>query len=206
MNYLYFMKSTEKRIVERIEKTGGQSLFFTEDFREYGTPEAVKIALHRLVKKNVLQRLTRGVYAKPVYSQSLNLEMLPDIEEVARAIANRDKAKVIPTGSYAMNALGLSTQVPIKPVYLTNATPRKIKIGNTEVVFKRTTVKNLSFKSELCMLVVQALREIGRGKVTDEEENVIIKKLEKVEYTKLKHDIAIAPQWMAEIMAKALPK
>jgi hypothetical protein len=172
----------------------------------YGTPGAIKVSLHRLVKKNILIRLGRGIYAKPEFSKLLNIEVLPGIEEIARAIAKRDRAKIIPTGSYALNALGLSTQVPMKLVYLTDATARKVKIGKTEIVFKRTTSKNLSFKSELCMLVVQAFKEIGNGKVTIKDELKVIDMLKKEDYQKLKHDIAIAPQWIAEIMAKALPK
>lgn len=200
------MKNTEKQIADKIANAGKDSIFFTEDFRVYGTAEAVKVALHRLVKRNILNRLARGIYVKPEYSKLLNLEVLPSIEEVAKAIARRDRAKIIPTGSFALHALGLSTQVPMKIVYLSDATARKIKIGNTEIVFKRTTAKNLSYKSELCMLVVQALKEIGKDLVTEEEGHKIVELLKQEGYKKLKNDIAIAPQWIAEIMAKALPK
>jgi len=200
------MKNTEENILTEINKKNKQHVFFTEDFRQYGTASAVKVALHRLVKRNILSRLGRGIYAQPEYSKLLNLELLPDIEKIAKAIAKRDRAKIIPTGSYALHALGLSTQVPMKLVYMTDATARKVMIGNTEIVFKRTAAKNLSYKSELCMLVVQALKEIGNGKVSKEEELKVVDLLNKEEYHKLKHDIAIAPQWIAEIMVKALPK
>lgn len=200
------MKNTEKQIADKIANVGKDSIFFTEDFRVYGTADAVKTALHRLVKRNILNNLARGIYARPEYSKLLNLEVLPGAEKVAEAIAKRDKARIIPTGSFALHALGLSTQVPMKIVYLTDATARKIKIGNTEIVFKRTTAKNLSYKSELCMLVVQALKEIGKDLVTEEEGHKIVELLKQEEYKKLKNDIAIAPQWIAEIMAKALPK
>ncbi len=90
-------------------------------------------------------------------------------------------------------------------VYLTDGEPRKIKIGKATITFKRTAPKNLNYKNELCMLVVQALKEIGNGKVRDEEKEKVIKLLKQVEYKKLKYDIALAPQWIAEIMAKALP-
>ncbi len=56
------------------------------------------------------------------------------------------------------------------------------------------------------MLTVQALKAIGQGKVTTDEEEKLIEKLKKEDYKKLRHDITLAPQWIAEIMAKALPQ
>ncbi|MGM0498421.1 MAG: DUF6088 family protein [Bacteroidota bacterium] len=109
-----------------------------------------------------------------------------------------------PFSREAYEALGLSTQVPMKLIYYTDATPRKIKLKHGEIIFKRTTSKNLNYKSEIAMLVVQALKEIGKGNQTIEEEKKILSHLKKVDVKHLKHDISIAPQWIAEIMAKAL--
>jgi len=200
------MENTEKQITEIIRRAKKETIFFTEDFRETGSAEAVKVALHRLVKRNAIQRLARGIYARPEFSPLLGKEVFPDFQEVAKAVARRDRARIIPTGSYALNALGLSQQVPMKVVYLTDGSPRVLTIGKAKVTFKKTTPRNLSFLSELSMLVVQALKEIGQGKVTDEEKAKIIDLLRREEYQKLKHDISIAPQWIAEIMSEALPK
>ncbi|MBW6533938.1 MAG: type IV toxin-antitoxin system AbiEi family antitoxin domain-containing protein [Mariniphaga sp.] len=199
------MKSIEQQITKEIQRTGEETIFFTEDFMQHGTPDAVRIALFRLVNKNIITRLARGVYAKPGYSRLLNKETVPGVEAIVKAIAQRDRAKIIPTGVYALNALGLSTQVPMNFVFLTDGTPRKLKIGKATITFKRTVPKNLSYKNELCMLVVQALKEIGNGKVTEQEKEKVIKLLKQVDYKELKHDIALAPQWIAEIMAKAIP-
>jgi len=199
------MESIEQQIAKEIQRTGEETIFFTEDFMQHGTPDAVRIALFRLVNKNIITRLARGVYAKPGYSRLLNKETVPGVEAIVKAIAKRDRAKIIPTGVYALNALGLSTQVPMNFVFLTDGTPRKLKIGKATITFKRTVPKNLSYKNELCMLVVQALKEIGNGKVTEQEKEKVIKLLKQVDYKELKHDIALAPQWIAEIMAKAIP-
>ena len=199
------MKNTEKQIIERINKAPGQTIFFTGDFRGLGSPEAIKVALHRIVKRNVVSRLARGIYTKPEFSKLLNTAVKPGVEAVAKAIAKRDMAKIIPTGSYALNAIGLSTQIPMNFVYLTDGEPRKIKVGEATITFKRTAPKNLSYKNSLCMLVVQALKEIGNGKVNEAEKMKVTELLKQVDYDELKHDIALAPQWIAEIMGKALP-
>ncbi len=196
--------STVDKIEKKIKRLKQGAIVFTEDFQEYGSPGAVKVALHRLTKKGILVSLARGVYAKPKFSKLLNKEVLPGAEEVAKAIAKRDKAKIIPTGVFALNALGLSTQLPLKLVYLTDGSPRKIKIGNQTIYFKKTTPKNLALKGNISKLVVQALKEIGKNKATKQELKKIQNLLLKEDKQDLKHDIAIAPQWIAELMAKAL--
>ena len=162
------------------------------------------MALHRIVKKGLLHNLARGIYAKPTFSKLLNQNVLPGAEEVAIAIAKRDKARLLPTGAHAQNALGLSTQVPLRIVYLTDGSPRTIKIGNRTIQFKKTTPKNLALKGNISKLVVQALKDIGKEKATTQELEKIQNVLLKEDKQDLKHDIAIAPQWIAELMAKAL--
>ena len=110
----------------------------------------------------------------------------------------------MPTGAHAQNALGLSTQVPLRIVYLTDGSPRTIKIGNRTIQFKKTTPKNLALKGNISKLVVQALKDIGKEKATTQELEKIQNVLLKEDKQDLKHDIAIAPQWIAELMAKAL--
>ena len=198
------MLSTEDKIERKIKALKSGTIVFIEDFQEYGNPGAVKVALHRLVKKGILASIARGIYAKPMFSKLLNKDIMPSAEEVAIAIAKRDRARILPTGAYAQNALGLSTQVPLRIVYLTDGSPRKIKIGKRTIQFKKTTPKNLALKGKISKLVVQALKEIGKGKATPHELEKIQHLLLKEDKQDLKHDIALAPQWIAEIMAKTL--
>jgi len=198
------MTSTDDKIEQKIKSLKQGTIVFTEDFQNYGSPGAVKVALHRIVKKGLLHNLARGIYAKPTFSKLLNKEVLPGAEEVALAIAKRDKARLLPTGAYAQNALGLSTQVPLRMVYLTDGSPRTIKIGKRSIQFKKTTPKNLALKGKISKLVVQALKDIGKDKATPQELEKIQSLLLKEDKQDLKHDIALAPQWIAEVMAKAL--
>lgn len=198
------MLSTDDQIEQKIKELKPGSIIFTEDFQEYGSPGAVKVALHRIVKKGLLHTMARGIYTKPKFSKLLNQNVLPSAEQVAAAIAERDRARLLPTGVYAQNMLGLSTQVPLKLVYLTDGSPRKINIGNRTIQFKKTTPKNLALKGEISKLVVQALKEIGKDKATDQELRKITALLQKEDVKDLKHDIALAPQWIAEIMAQVL--
>jgi Family of unknown function (DUF6088) len=196
--------SIDDQIENRIGKAKEGVIFFADDFSDLGSQSAIHTTLHRLEKRKVLSRISHGIYAKPKVSELLNQEILPSVEEVAKAIAKRDRAKLLPSGSYAQYVLGMSTQIPLKLVYYTDGKARTIKVGNRTIQFKRTTPKNLALKGEVGRLVVQALRDIGRDKITPQEEETIINLLKKEDIKNLKHDIALAPQWIAEIMAKAL--
>lgn len=197
------MTSIEDKILQHIEAFPKGELFLPSDFSELGSSEAVRLSLFRLEKEGVITRVAQGIYVRPRES-SLIGKLTPTAEEVAEAIAKRDKIRTTPTGSYALNALGLSTQVPMNIVLLTDGSPREIKVGKRKIKFKKTTPKNLMAKGKISRLVIQALKEIGNGKVTAVEEQKILDVLKKENEKDLKHDMALAPVWIQKIMSKAL--
>ena len=197
------LESVEIQILSRIKKAGRGVLFFTESFISYGNTEAVRKALQRLVKVGKLDRVATGIYVRPVIDSIVG-RVTPGIEEIAKAIAKRDKARIVPTGIYALNRLGLSTQVPMKVVYLTDGAARKIKVGNTTITFKKSTPKNVAAVGEISRLAIQALRTIGKYKVTEDEMKQIQNLLKKEKPTRLQHDIRLAPAWIREIMKPVL--
>ena len=195
--------SIENKIVAQIAALPKGELLLPVDFQELGSSEAVRLSLFRLEKKDFIVRVAQGIYVRPKES-SLIGKLTPSAEEVAEAIAKRDRIRTVPTGSYALNALGLSTQVPMNIVLLTDGSPREIKVGKRTIKFKKITPKNLLAKGRISRLAIQALKEIGNGKITAEEEQKILGLLRKEEVNNLKHDIALAPVWIQKIMKKAL--
>lgn len=202
--YARIMESIEKHIKNNIARRKRGALLFPEDFSDLGTSEAIRVALHRLTNEGFIRRIAQGIYVRPKISEYVG-EVTPSAEEIAQAIAKRDKIKIVPIGAFALNALGLSTQVPMKLVYITDGAPREIQLGKRSIKLKKTTPKNLLAKGEVSKLVIQALREIGKDKLYDEEEKKIIELLKKEEINNLKHDIKLAPAWIQKIMRKALP-
>lgn len=197
------MQSVEGQIEKSIKSKPKGSLVLPDDFLAIGSSEAIRKALDRLEDKEVIIRVAHGIYVRPRISKLIG-PLTPSAEEVAEAIAKRDRIRTVPTGSYALNALGLSTQVPMNIVLLTDGSPREIKVGKRTIKFKKTTPKNLLAKGKISRLVIQALKEIGNGKVTKEEEQKILALLKKESEKDLKHDIALAPVWIQKIMKKAL--
>ena len=197
------MKSVEFQIEKKIKVKSKGTLFFPDDFSQLGSSESIRKALQRLEEKEIIRRIAQGIYTRPIESKYIG-EVLPSAEEVAKGIAKRDRIRIVPTGVYALNALGLSTQVPMKLVFLTDGAPREIKIGKRSIKFKKTTPKNLLAKGEISSLVIQALREIGIDNITPSKEDKIIALLKKENVNLLKQDIELAPIWIQKIMKKAL--
>ena len=198
------MASIEEQILAQIKNNEEGAIFLTEDFAQIANANALRVALYRLVKRGVLYRLASGIYVKPKTSQLLNQIVLPSLNDIAQAIAKRDKARIIPTGSFAMHALGLSEQIPLNVVYYTDGKARKIKIDNRNITFKKVSPKKLALKGKISKLAVLALKEIGKNSVNKSEEDKIVKLLKEENIEDLRHDLQLAPQWIAEIMAKAL--
>lgn len=195
--------SIEESIMKRIKSLPQGDLLLPADFSDLGSSEAVRLSLFRLEKQGVISRVAQGIYVRPKQSSLLG-KLMPTAEEVAEAIARRDRIRTVPTGSYALNALGLSTQVPTKIVLLTDGSPRIIRVGKRTINFKKTTPKNLLAKGKISRLVIQALKELGNGRQTEAEEKKIVELLRKETENDLLHDIALAPVWIQKIMKKAL--
>jgi hypothetical protein len=195
--------SIEEKILKRIKTIPRGELFLPSDFSDLGSSEAVRLSLFRLEKEETITRVAQGIYVQPKESRLIG-PLTPSAEDVAEAIAKRDRIRTVPTGSYALNALGLSTQVPMNIVLLTDGSPREIKVGKRTIKFKKTTPKNLLAKGKISRLVIQALKEIGNGRVNTDEEKKILALLKKEDKKDLSHDIILAPVWIQKIMKRAL--
>jgi len=193
----------EKKISTILKKYPKSSVLFVDDFLDYGNSESVKKALLRLKEKEILVRLAHGIYLYPKVDKELGV-LFPSTEDIAKAIARRDKARIVLTGVQALNKLCLSTQVPMKVVYLTDGAARSIKVGKRTITFKKTSPKNLLAKGEISSLVIQALKTIGQSKV----DNVILLKIHKLlkkeKSENILSDAKLAPAWIKKILMQKI--
>ncbi|WP_421803915.1 DUF6088 family protein [Flagellimonas sp.] len=197
------MESIENTIKKTISNYKRGKIFFPNNFSKIGSSTAVRQALNRLEKKGFLLRLSQGIYLYPKKHKVLGI-LYPSLEDIATAISKRDKARIIPTGIQALNKLGLSTQVPMNLVYLTDGTPRTIKVKNNSIKFKIASPKILAAKNETNVLVIQALREIGKENVDEKTIERIKKILSRVDRESIVHDMKLAPTWISQIMKTSL--
>ena len=197
------MQSISNQIVTTIRKKGRGKIIFTKDFSLLGTEFTIRQSLSRMCKEGMLVRLAAGTYLYPKISNLLGI-IYPSVEEVVKQIAKREKSRIVPTGLYALNKIGLSTQVPMRFVFLTDGAARELKIAGVNVKFKKTIAKNLSFKGKLTVLIVFALKEIGKDNVTPEELKRIDELLQHESKEIIIQDSKLAPNWIADILLNSL--
>lgn len=196
---------TISQIVEKkYNSIKDKSLLFASDFSQYNQ-DYIGDILSIYAREGKLIRLANGVYLKtaitkfgPVY---------PSPNEIAEAIARRDHAQVLMSGLAAENYFGLSTQFPMKIIFLTSGSARKLTVGNTTIEFKRGVPKNFAFKDKTMGTLCLALKSIGKGRVTDAQKAVLKNFLS--DYTQehnIKNDIKLMPQWIQKMLNEIMGK
>lgn len=188
----------EQTLREQILSSEDDAIFFRNDFPQYH-PESVGRILTDLTEEGELIRIASGIYIKPRMSRFG--PVMPSIEHIVKAISIRDKAQILSSGETALNALGLSTQVPMSYSFLTTGSARKLSIGKRQVTLKRGVPRNFAYKTQLIGLIVQALRCLGEPNVTSKElekiQRLITKESDK---EALIRDVHMMPVWMKRII------
>ncbi|QRN85558.1 type IV toxin-antitoxin system AbiEi family antitoxin domain-containing protein [Clostridia bacterium] len=166
----------QRLIEEHINNERNGDLFTIQDFLDYGNYDAVKMALSRLNKKGVLIRVIRGVYQKPNYSDFLNESIPASPNELAKAYAKNYKWKIIPKGDTALNILGLSTQVPAVYNYASSGPYKKIEYNGMTIRFSTKTSREITELSYKEGLLIEAIKALGKGKISDIDRSRIFEK------------------------------
>jgi Family of unknown function (DUF6088) len=127
-----------------------------------GSRAAVDQVLSRLVKRGTLLRAGRGIYVLPVESRFG--ARAPSAVKMVEGLANQRGETIVSHGAAAANALGLTTQVPMRVVYLTSGPSRRLKLGAQMVELRHAPVWQLIFPGRAAGEVVRALAWLGPKK------------------------------------------
>lgn len=176
-------------------------VFSPADFLNLGGRAAIDKVLSRLVAGGELRRIARGLYDRPRNHPMLG-DLLPASEEVARALAGKSSLRLQPSGAYAANLLGLTEQVPLKLVFLTDGASRSMQIGKQVITLKHTTPRNMATAGRVSGLVIQALRHLKQTNIDDQVLRKISKRLSAEDKSMLLADIQFAPAWIADVMRR----
>ena len=194
-------KNIDSKVVSRIYGHGRGWVFTPNHFKDLGSRDAVASALKRHKQSGLIRQLARGVYDYPKIDPELGL-LEPSTDDIAQALAGRDATRLQPSGAYAANLLGLSTQVPTKIVYLTDGRPRTVQLGKRQITLKQTTPRNMATAGKISGLVIQALRHLGSRDVDAATIEAVKKRLSAADRKRLLADIRHAPAWIADIIRK----
>lgn len=187
--------STDTLVSERIHSKAAGWVFTPADFVDLGSRDAVATALKRHKAAGSIRLLGRGLYDVPRHHPVLGL-LWPPIENVADAVARKDGLRLQPTGVYAANLLGISEQVPAQVVYLTDGASRNVKVGPTQIVFKRTTPRHMAAAGKLSGLLTQAFRSMGQVHVMPKHIERLRSRIPAKERAEILTDLSLAPAWM----------
>src|SRR5271165_1106017 len=199
------MKTMRDQIVSRIERLGVGKAFSANDFLDIASRGTIDMALTGLTRRGTIRRVRRGLYDMPKVNPALGGKLSPDIDEAARAIARRQRWKIVPEGAWAANLLRLSTQVPAKIIYLTDGPNHEVLIGRRTIHFKHARPKAMAGLEGKFALVVQALRHLGKEGVEPSEIATLRAALSPSEKRRLVKDTRFGVDWIYEA-AKRIAK
>ena len=186
-------------IKNRIVEHGRGWCFTSMHFSDLGSDVSIRKALSQLQKQKTIRRLAQGVYDYPKVHDVLGV-IPPDLNEVARAIAEKNGVQIQPAGAHAANLVGLSGQVPGKIIFLTEGPSRKVKIGNQEIIFKKTTKKIMSSAGTREGLLIQALKNLGKDNIDPMARGQVAKFLKNSNENEIRQNLKFAPAWIRAII------
>lgn len=193
--------SINSQIEAKVRRSKPGQIFQVSDFKDLGTSTAIRKALSRLVEQEVLVRMGQGIYVIPIQDKVFG-KVLPSMEELAMTLAKKEHVKIMPTGQYALNKVGLSTQVPMKLMFLSNGSKKNIHVGKSAIIFKPTTTKKLAMIGPISSLLFLGLEELDLKKISPSEIDKVISLLKKEDPKKLKHDLRLAPARVSDFVIK----
>lgn len=131
----------ENRAKSRIIGKKRGWIFTADSFSDLGSNDSIRKALSLLTTKNFIKRIAWGIYYYPIIDKRFGI-IPPELNLVAKTIAEKDKIRLQASGAHAANLIGLSEQVPAKVIFLTDGASKKIKIGKRIIIFKKVSPKN----------------------------------------------------------------
>lgn len=188
-----------KKYIDSMEKG---SVFVISDFSHIANSAAVKMALSRLFEEKYIARIMRGVYYIPEYSDVLNENIRPSINNIAEAVARNYGWTIIPCGDAALNILGISTQVVASWVYFSDGPYKSYECDGYTIDFKHRTNREITNLSYISAIVVQALKALGRENISYKVINKLKAKLLDKDKTKLLAETKFVTDWIYETIKR----
>lgn len=187
----------------KIQEHGRGWCFTAMDFEDLGSNDAVRRVLSLLQREKWIRRLAQGVYDYPKELDGIGI-VPPNLNDVARAIAEKNGVKIQPAGAHAANLSGLSEQVPGRVVFLTDGPSRKLKIGNREIIFKKTTSKAMFAAGTREGLIIQAFKSFGRDQIDETIRARARKFLAPSSTEEIRRNIKYAPVWVKKLILEIM--
>ena len=195
------MNSVPSRIVDYAKSQPEGALFGANELLGFGARAAVDQALVRLRNAGDIMRVARGTYTRPVATRFGSRG--PDEVLVAQAFARREGVTITPHGAEEAHRLGLSTQVPVKTIWLTSGRAASLAVGAQTVEFKPAARWLLADPGGRAGALLRAIAWLGADEVA-EQLPLLGKSLSAAERETLLEARGRMPGWLAQAVTDAL--
>ena len=189
------MNSLPSRIMEHAEALPEATPLCPGSLLHLGSRAAVDQALSRLARAGRLMRICQGVYMRPIETR-FGIRA-PSIDKALATLSTLWGETIVSTGGSAANCLGLTTQNPVRSVYLTSGPSRRLHFGAHPVELRHAPRWQLSAPHRKAGQVIRALAWLGREEVEDALD-AVLPSLSKEDLDELSAARAVMPIWMAE--------
>lgn len=193
------MSQLAQSILSQAQSLPEGGLLSPKEFLHLGSRAAIDQTLSRLAREDLLLRVGRGVYSLPV--QGRFGVRPPSTESVVEAIESTSGETVVASGAAEANALGLTTQVPTREVYLTSGPSRRLKLGNREVELKHGNRWQMLLGKRPAGKAIRALMWFGPEQAPMVLQ-VLRSKLPSQEWEAMRQARAGLPSWMAKAVSE----
>lgn len=191
-------QSIVNKVISRVYGKGRGWAFSSNDFTDILDRKQIDNVLSDLTITGKIRRICRGIYDYPKYSDFLKQNLSPDVDQVAQAFARKFNWRIQPTGDAALNLLGMSTQVPGRFIYLSDGPDRRYHLGKQTLEFKKSALKDVGFKHRESGLVVQAIKALGKDRVSNLEIDEFRKKVDISKGKQIIKDTKSVTAWVHE--------
>lgn len=199
------MTTINDTILRRIRAKKRGWVFTPKNFIDIAKRSAIDVTLHRLVKKGIIRKLSKGIYDFPYIHPKLGM-LAPNPDLIAKALANKTGDIAQPSAARAANQLGIDTQVPAKPTYITSRSTIKRKIANYPIVLRHSKYTSIDTLSLNVSNTINAIRHLGKHNVSDSIIHQLKRVLTKKDKLQLIKNISKFPDWMAPILIELARK
>ena len=196
------MDGIDMAILRLLAEKGRGRIFFAQEYYDRWPESTVRFSLGVLAGKGQIVRLARGVFCYPNLSEHGMKMLLPDPDDIAKAIAEKTKVRIVPVGDQAACLVGLTGLSFNRYTYLTDGAPRKINLANgRRIEFRHTSeMRIFAFTSRKMMLISNAIRAIGRENIKEGEREVLKWQLDSIPATDFEKDIMLCPEWVRDML------
>lgn len=190
----------QELIEQRISDMPYGTVIISNDFKDIASLKTINKALERINKSGKIRKIIRGIYDKPLYSNVLKEYAAINVENVVNTLKRKYNWIISPSGNTALNYLHLDTQVSNAYSFVSSGPNKEYIINGYIIKFKNIMSREIIGLSYKTIILIQALKEIGKDNITSEHINILKNEFNDIEKNTILNESRNVSAWIYEII------